>query len=144
MGDPSSQQVHDFEPGIAPSGLFWTIPIEPGAIKVDPLTGEASLRAQAVKVQDFHDALNALGIVPGPAPVASRVSFDVRWSGHGAPVDLRDPTFGFTGHYVPGPATISFTASDDTSGVVYTSDAFGQSNVGLPAVGTEQNGVFFH
>lgn len=143
MGDPS-QQVHDFEPGIAPSGLFWTIPIEPGAIKVDPATGEATLRAQAVKVQDFHDILNALGIVPGPAPLPSRVSFEVRWSGHGTPVDLRDPVFGFTGHYVPGPATISFTASDDTSGVVYTSDALGQSNVGTPAVGTEQNGVFFH
>lgn len=143
MGDPS-QQVHDFEPGIAPSGLFWTIPIEPGAIKVDPVTGEARLRAQAVKVDDYHDILSALGIVPGPAPIPSRVSFEVRWAGHGAPVDLHDSTFGFTGHYVPGPATIDFSASNEKSGVVYTSDPTGQSNVGLPAVGTEQNGVFFH
>ena len=30
MGD----QVHDFEPGIAPSGLFWTIPIPGDAIDV--------------------------------------------------------------------------------------------------------------
>jgi hypothetical protein len=142
VGDPS-QQVHDFEPGIAPSGLFWTIPIEPGAIKVDPVTGEARLRAQAVKVDDFHDILNALGIVPGPAPVSSRASFEVRWAGHGAPVDLHDSTFGFMGHYVTGPATISFTAGNDKSGVVYSSDPLGQSNVGTPAVGTEQNGVFF-
>ena len=28
MGD----QVHDWEPGIRPSGLFWTIPITPSAI----------------------------------------------------------------------------------------------------------------
>jgi hypothetical protein len=136
--------VHDFEPGIAPSGLFWTIPIEPGAIKVDPSTGEARLRVNALKVLDFHDILHALGLIPGPDPVPSRVSFEVRWSGHGDPVELRDTTFGFMGHYVTGPATISFTASNDAGDVVYSSDATGQSNVGTPAVGTEQNGVFFH
>jgi hypothetical protein len=143
VGDPS-QQVHDFEPGIAPSGLFWTIPIGPGAIKVDPATGEATLRAQAVRVLDFHDILNALGIVPGPAPAPSRVSFEVHWAGHGNSVELHDSTFGFMGHYVTGPATISFTASNDDSGTVYSSDPLGQANVGTPAVGTEQNGVFFH
>ena len=137
------QQVHDFTPGIAPSGLFWTIPIEPGAIKIDPSTGEARLRVQALKTLDFHDALNSFGIVPGPR-LPSRVSFDVRWAGHGGPVDLHDPTYGFTGHYVTGPATISFTASNDGGGVVYRSDPAGQSNPGPPAVGTEQNGVFFH
>jgi hypothetical protein len=143
VGDPS-QQVHDFNPGIAPSGLFWTTPIEPGAIKVDPVTGEASLRVQALKIPDYHDILNSIGIVPGPAPVPSRVSFDVRWAGHGAPFDLHDATFGFAGHYVSGPATISFTATNDGSSVVYTSDAAGQTNPGPPGVGTEQNGVFFH
>lgn len=136
--------MHDFEPGIAPSGLFWTIPIEPGAIKVDPSTGEARLRVNALKVLDFHDILHALGLIPGPDPVPSRVSFEVRWSGHGDPVELRDTTFGFMGHYVTGPATISFTASNDAGDVVYSSDATGQSNVGTPAVGTEQNGGFFH
>lgn len=136
--------MHDFEPGIAPSGLFWTIPIEPGAIKVDPSTGEARLRVHALKVLDFHDILNALGVVAGPDPVPSRVSFEVRWSGHGDPVELHDTTFGFMGHYVTGPATISFTATNDAGDVVYSSDATGQSNVGTPAVGTEQNGVFFH
>jgi hypothetical protein len=140
-----SVQVHDWNPGIAPSGLFWTIPIEPGAIKADPVTGEARLRVQALKVPDYHDFLNSIGLVSGgPAPVPSRASFEVRWAGHGAPTDLRDTTFGFTGHYVTGPATVSFTASNNGSNVVYTSDATGQSNPGPPAVGTEQNGVFFH
>ena len=68
----------------------------------------------------------------------------MRWAGHGESVALHDPTFGFTGNYVKGPATISFTASNDDSDVVYTSDPLGQSNPGEPAVGIEQNGVFFH
>ena len=143
MGDPSVQE-HDFNPGIAPSGLFWTIPIEPGAIKFDPATGEASLRVHALKISDYHDILNSIGLVDGPPPLPSRVSFDVRWAGHGAAVDLHDSTFGFMGHYVTGPATISFTGSNDDSDVVYTSDPIGQSNPGPPAVGAEQNGVFFH
>jgi hypothetical protein len=111
---------------------------------VNPETGEARLRVQALKIPDFHDILNSLGLVPGPPPVPSRVSFEVRWAGHGAPVDLHDATSGFSGHYVPGPATISFTASNNSSSVVYSSDATGQSDVGTPGVGTEQNGVFFH
>jgi hypothetical protein len=109
----------------------------------------ARLRVQALKIPDYHDLLNSFGVVPGPPPVPSRVSFEVRWAGHGAPVDLHDTTLGFSGHYVPGPVTISFTASNDDSSVVYRSDAAGQSNpgppdAGPPAVGTEQNGVFFH
>ena len=143
MGD-LSKQVHDFNPGIAPSGLLWTVPIEPGAIKVDPATGEARLRVHALKISDFHDLLNSFGIVQGPRPVPSRVSFDVRWAGHGAQTDLHDSTFGFSGHYVTGPATMDFTASNDNSDVVYRSDPTGQSNPGPPGVGTEQNGVFFH
>jgi len=108
------------------------------------VTGTASLRVHALKTQDFHDILNAFGLVQGPPPVPSRVSFDVEWAGHGAAVDLHDATFGFTGHYVEGPARISFTASNDTGSVVYGSDPAGQTNPAPPAVGTEQNGVFFH
>ena len=143
MGHPADQ-VHDFNPGIAPSGFFWTIPIEPGAIKVDPATGEVRLRVQAPKIEDYHDILNSIGLVQGAAPVPSRVSFDVRWAGHGDAMDVHGPTFGFIGHYVTGPATISFTASNDNSNVVDTSGPTGQTNAGRPGVGTEQNGVFFH
>jgi hypothetical protein len=98
VGDPT-QQVHDFEPGIAPSGLFWTIPIAPSAIDVDPGSGQARLHAANVPVTDYHDFFNAVG-GGGPTPLPSHVSFDVRWSGKGGRQEIRDETFGFTGHYV--------------------------------------------
>ena len=146
MADPT-YQVHDWEPGIADSGLFWTIPISPGSIKADPVTGHARFRVEALKIGDYHDFFNAIG---GGTPVPSRVSFDVVWSGGGSPVHLRDEAFTFEGDYVPGPATISFVASDDKSGVSYRSDPGGQYNptldefgAGDPAVGREQNGAFF-
>jgi hypothetical protein len=142
VGD-STQQVHDFEPGIGPSGLFWTIPIAPSAIDVDPGSGRARLRAATVPVTDYHDFFNAV-LGAGPTPLPSHVSFDVRWQGKGGRQEIRDETFGFTGHYVTSATTISFRASNDGSAVSYTPDPSGQYNVGSPAVGHERNGVFFH
>jgi hypothetical protein len=146
VADPTFQ-VHDWEPGIADSGLFWTIPISPGSIKADPSTGRARFRMEALKIGDFHDFFNA---VSGGTPVPSRVSFDVAWAGGGTPAHLRDGTFTFEGDYVPGPARISFIAADVGSGVVYQSVAEGQYNptleqggAGDPAVGTERNGRYF-
>jgi hypothetical protein len=43
---------------------------------------------------------------------------------------------------VTGNATISFTATDDATGITYTSDPGGQTPVGDPGVGHERNGVF--
>ena len=146
MPDPN-YQVHDWEPGIADSGLFWTIPISPGSIKADRTSGRARFRVEALKIGDYHDFFNAVG---GGTPIPSRVSFDVVWDGGGSLVRLRDETFTFEGSYVPGPARISFVAANDGSGVTYRSVAEGQYNPTLeqggsgdPAVGTERNGRYF-
>jgi len=139
VGDPSVQ-VHDFEPGIKPSGLFWTIPVPPSAATVDPNTGTARFRMQNVAVPDFHDFFNAIS--PFPSTLPGHVSFDVRWSGGGEPTQISDPVFGFEGVYVGGDATILFRASDDTRrGVIFTSNP-GQTTVSA-GVGRERNGVFF-
>jgi hypothetical protein len=142
-------QQHDFEPGIADNGLFWTIPIGNGMIDADPATGRARLRGESVKVSDYHDFFNAV-LGGGPAPISSRVSYDVRWAGGGNHVHIDDTTFGFTGDFVTGPSTISFTAFNEHGDVVFRSDPGGQYNptveqfgAGMPAVGTERNGVFF-
>ena len=101
-------------------------------------------------MSDYHDFVNAV-FGGGPTPLPSHVSFDVRWSGNGERRKIRDETFGFAGQYVTGDATVSFTASDDGGGVLYTSDPAGQHNptlaeggAGSPAVGHERNGVFLH
>jgi hypothetical protein len=139
VGDPS-EQVHDFEPGIKPSGLFWTIPVPPSAGTVDPATGAARFRMQNVAVPDFQDFFNAVS--PFPSTLPAHVTFDVRWSGGGESTEIRDPVFGFEGTYVGGDASIMFRASDDNRrGVIFTSNP-GQTTVGS-GVGRERNGVFF-
>jgi hypothetical protein len=102
-----------------------------------------------VSVRDFHDFFNAVK-GGGPKPVVSHVSFDVRWHGRGHHRKLHDKKFGFEGDYITGPTTISFTAKQDGSPIVYVSDPGGQHNptpkqggAGSPATGQERNGIFF-
>jgi len=147
-----TKQVHDFEPGIERSGLFWTIPFSPAAIDADPHTGRARMHGDDLDVPDFHDFLNAVS--PHPKKKPGRASFDVRWAGGGGRTPVRDETFGFRGVYVGGDATIQFAVMDvghgnngrgadvGKVGVVYTSDPDGQKTVSA-GVGRERNGVFF-
>jgi hypothetical protein len=70
------------------------------------------------------------------------VTFDVHWMRNGVVQKINDATFGFAGQFIPSTATIRFAASDDGTGVVYTSDDAGQVTIG-GGVGKERNGVFF-
>lgn len=140
MGD-LTKQIHDFEPGIAPSGLFWTQPIDRSAIDVNAEDGTARLHAEDVAVPDFSNFFNAISPSPSPPPIPSHVSFDVRWAGGGPRRTIRDPFFGFSGKFVEGPATVAFSASND-GGVVYASESAGQTTI-IGGVGHERNGRFF-
>jgi hypothetical protein len=135
-------QVHDFEPGIAPSGLFWTVAVPPSAIEIAGASGRARFHLENYAIPDYRDILNALGVSPTPAPpVPSHVTFDVRWEGGGERLNVRDETFGFAGEFVGSDATISFSATND-GGATYTSVAAGQTTVNS-AVGHERNGLYF-
>ena len=70
------------------------------------------------------------------------MSFDVRWQGGDDRQEIRDAKFGFAGTFVSGPASISFTARNDDSSVVYRSVSGGQHAL-YAGAGTERNGVFF-
>lgn len=140
VGDPT-QQFHDWEPGIEPSGLFWTIEFPGAAMSAAPGAGTAHLHGESVAVDDYHDFFNAIS--PSPTSQPAIVSFDVRWTGARPKTKLHDTTFGFEGDFIAGTATIAFTAQDVGSNVVYTSDPAGQTTVGS-GVGHERNGIFFH
>jgi hypothetical protein len=81
-------------------------------------------------------------VSPNPTSVPAHVSFDVRWTA-GDYQKIHDSTFGFAGDYRVCDASVSFAASDDGTGVVYTSDPDGQTTVSA-GIGLERNGVFFH
>jgi hypothetical protein len=109
----------------------------------DAVPGRGTARFKAdLPMRDYHDFFNSLS--PNPTSVPGHVSFEVTWAGGGDRFKFRDSTFDYAADLVTGPATITFTASDNGSSDVYTSDAAGQGNPFLASVGHERNGVFFH
>jgi hypothetical protein len=142
--DVLGEQLNDFEPGIAPSGLFWTIPIDDDAISVNARKGVARYHQRDVRLNDFHDFFNAVDPNPDPAKVIpSVVSFDVRWAPNGQPVvETHDPDFGYEGRFVPTDSTVSFTVRHRDGSFFARSNPGGFFQVS-GGVGRERNGVFF-
>ena len=141
MGDfVKSTQVHDFEPGIADSGLFWTVPIPDNQVSANPGRGRARYQATDMALPDYLNFANSIS--PNPSGVDSHVSFDVQWAGGGTRTHVDDSAYQFVGDFIDGPISIDFTAKQDSSPVVYRSRPTGQMTVG-GGIGHERNGRFY-
>jgi hypothetical protein len=145
-----SQQIHDYNPGIAKNGLFWVISAQDDVVEVSPGSGTASLRMTDVPVMDFHDLANALtggnGFVNPPippvAPVPATVSFDIEWGGVIERAIVTNENEDFTGQYVRTGATIQW--SSNQAGFAFISEPPNPARNLYSVVGHERNGVFFH
>ncbi len=105
-------QIHDFNPGITESGLFWTIPISADTIKVNFAAGKASFQVSDVDVEDYHDVVNAL--MDGPE-VDAEVSWNIRWSHPLGRTKIRDVENNFAGDFVQNVAQLAWTGKTDAA-----------------------------
>jgi len=136
-GSDYFNQTHDFDPGIAASGLFWTIRVPDGALTIEGRT--ARLHVNATLVDTFFFL--------GPGPYANATaSFDVTWvsSGkmtHFAPgsLDPTDPT-SFAGEFRDATAVGSFSGSNEL-GFSFTATHASSEEI-FARMGTERNGSF--
>jgi hypothetical protein len=131
-------QIHDFNPGITESGLFWTIPISEDSISVNFAAGKASFHASDVDAEDYHDVVNAL---LGGSEVDAVVSWDIRWSHPMGRTKLRDVENGFAGDFVQNVAKIAWSGQTDTA--TFVSDPAETSVNEFSLLAHERNGVFF-
>ena len=134
-----SNQVSDFNPGIRPSGLFWTVPVRENAILTeldDGATPSATLDVADLDVEDYHNLNNALH--DGPS-VEATVSFRVHWGGSSTPLELHNSQLRFSGTYFVDTASIAWSASEP--GFTFTSDPTSHSVFAV--IGHERSGVFF-
>jgi len=129
-------QIHDFNPGIDPfpTGLFWTIPIPPGSVHIDLAGKTASLKLRSRKVDDYGNVVNALATDTEIA--AAVIDVDISWSG-GTEVDFSSSTNNFSGHYVLGAATFTWSAKEP--GFSFTTDP---GSADFAEIGHERNGSF--
>ncbi len=128
-------------PGIAPSGLFWTTRLGPSNVGgVNPGAGRAVYQAANVPILDFHNIINAL-FGGGAPPEPGFVSFEVQWSGTDERVNLKNPSNGFAGEYVRGKAQMQWTAR--VGDFHYVSDPIETSSSQFAQLGHERNGSFY-
>jgi hypothetical protein len=135
-------QIHDFNLGIAASGLFWTAALPSDAVAVNLGAGQARMRAARLAVTDDFTLANAL-FGAGPPPVPATVSFDVSWSGAVKRFSVANHSDSkrYCGRYAQvSSAIIDWSASE--TGFTFTS-APGSSVTVFAEVGRERNGVFF-
>jgi hypothetical protein len=81
-----SVQTHDFNPGITPQGVFWTIPFAEGAVRdINVGAGAAEMQATNVDVDDYFNLVNALLVQSGqtgnhtPDEIPALVTFKINW-----------------------------------------------------------------
>jgi hypothetical protein len=135
-----SGQIHDFNPGIRRSGLFWTEAVPTRSIDANLLQQRSRFHMRHHPMRDYHDFGNSVS--PHPTWVPGHVTFDAHWTANGLRQRVRDPDFGYVGKFMPADMQISFVVSDDNDGVVYHSVPDGQVAVG-GVIGHERNGRYF-
>ena len=129
--------LHDLNPGIAPSGLFWTIAIPGMDVHFNLGDGNASMQADDVPV--FDDVFG------DPPPTPSSVSFTVVWRGVDVRLKIRntDPIYGgFAGTFIRNTAQMEWTAT--VGDFTFVSAPMATSSSSFAEIGHERNGIFFH
>ena len=137
-GPVGSGQVHDFNPGIRPSGLFWTQPVSEDVLNVDLEEGTAALELADLDEEDYHDLHNAL--LDGPSEPAT-VSYRMRWTATAPAMQVTDPVHGFTGRFRISTVQIEWTSRTRT--FEFVSDPADTTINVRSVIGRERNGVFF-
>lgn len=147
MVQSDTVQIHDFEPGIAPSGLFWTVPFPADQVSIDLGSGTASYEATNWAINDYTNFGNAIGDATPPIPVIpAMVSFKVNWTANGKPTQLPNkatPTTGFAGLFINSSAQVWWSAEEPTAAFRFVSDPAASSWTISGVIGKEQNGRFY-
>ncbi len=132
--------MHDFNPGITQSGLFWTSIAPAANVRVDLNAGRASVEVRGLHMKDYSDLENAT-VGGGPPPVPSVVSYRVEWNAVGALNAFDNPAQLFRGEFRSASAQMEWSAR--TVDFDFVSAPIGTSTTDAAELGHERNGAFY-
>jgi hypothetical protein len=132
--------VHDFNPGIAQNGLFWTEVLTADAVDVDLAAGTATLHVENLPQKDYHDFENAM-LGNGPKPTPGMVSFTVQWTAQGDPTHFDNPSQNYRADVRGAVAQMDFSAVAGDFELV--SAPLETSTTDAAQLGHESNGSFY-
>lgn len=137
-------QVHDFNPGITPNGVFWIVEVPDDAVKISPDGETLTIHLENVPVVDQGSFPAGTGTTP------ATVSFDVTYTKSGAPRHVRpisrDPLspFNWAGEMWTatnsGTFSVAYNDKSFSAQGTFSSDFLPAGNFG--EMGTERNGSF--
>jgi hypothetical protein len=117
--------------------LFWTVAIPPGSVAFNFDAATASLDVSHLKIDDYHDVVNALTTDIDLAH--GTIDIDLDWSGALSRGSFTNTAHKFDIDFIRGAATLSWAAQEPGFEFVSTSTNPG----GFAEIGKERNGVFF-
>jgi hypothetical protein len=133
-----ANQIHDLHPPIAPSGLYWVVPVPANGLSVSEDGKVFTLEMQDVPVID-QPRWPALDSIATPA----RMSFKMVWKSNGEPAVYEDASkhFRFTGTR----AVCQMEAKIEVPSIEYSwqSDPMETSKCNFAIVGEEVNGRYY-
>jgi hypothetical protein len=135
---PGVPQIHDYNPGITQSGLFWTVRVPDSAVKVDLNKWTATYALNRFRLDDYYNLVNAFAGGPSTPSVAS---FVVTFKGYGDVLTQRDDAADFAVKYRLAHSTLEWSAQG--GGFAYRSDEAKTSAETFSMLGAERNGAFF-
>jgi hypothetical protein len=138
--DPTfNTQIHDYDPGITSTGLFWTVAFPEHSVDADFEDAEASFKSSDLAIADYGTIVNGLFHIAPPA--AGMVSFDIRWSGAKTRGEYTNAGQRFTMDFVQTGAHISWQGKTG-SDTFHTTG--GAQTVGFAQIARQRSGVFFN
>ena len=138
MLGPGVPQIHDYNPGITASGVFWTVRIPDNAVHIDRRTGVATYALRNTRLDDYYNLVNAFA---GGPSTPSRATFRTTFTPTGKTYTVRDEANRFAVRYRDATARLEWGAQG--GGFAYQSDPIGTSTDTFAMIGTERNGKFF-
>jgi hypothetical protein len=135
---PGVPQIHDYNPGIAQSGLFWTVRMPGKAVHIDRRTGAATYAMNNMRLEDYYNLVNAFAGGPSTPSVAS---FLTTFTPKGKVISDRNEANSFAVRYRVADARLAWTSQG--GGFSFRSDKIGTSASTFAMIGTERNGKFF-
>ena len=132
--------MHDYNGGIPPSGLFWTVELPPRSFVVSHDRRQAVLQLRDLALIDTFTFF-------GPSDTPAVLNMTITWDaledpvelGSGATVPPTDPA-AFLGSFAKARSTAHFSGRQ--LGFSFRSDPGASSDDGYAEIGTERNGAF--
>jgi len=134
-----ANQIHDFHPPIAPSGLYWVVPVPASAVTVSADRKTITLEMRDVPVVD-QPRWPALDSIATPA----RMTFKMVWGSSGEPVRYGNQSqqFRFTG--TRAKCQLAVEVNVPSAGFSWKSDPIETSMANFAVIGEEVNGDTTH